>query len=224
MSPSKMKGHRSRLRAIFTEGAKADFTEETLLELLLTYAIPRKDVQPLAKELLKEFGSIDLLLQAEIEDLASVKGVGKQTATLIKLVDHIRSSIPPNKSQVDKSIPVKSQLILPFRTETKEPKELPQKAPESKKPSVAPLFANAVLKEAIHLLPDLPESVSSISKARQFFRDRLHYSAASTRQRNSAYIVRRMFYNGQIDPQLVLFAKRFGRTQALPKSSSSPVG
>jgi len=221
MSPKKMEGHRTRLRARFAESDKTDLSEETLLELLLTYAIPRKDVQQLAKALLKKFGSINLVLQAEIEDLAAIKGIGKQTAIMIKLVDHIRNSAPFEEPQIEITTQVKPQLDLPFRpeikaplTDSKESKQPFQKVPESKKPTIAPLFANAVLKEAIHLLPDLPESVSSISEARQFIRDRLHYSAASTRQRNSAYIVRRVFHNGQIDPQLVLFAKKFGRTQA----------
>jgi DNA repair protein RadC len=219
-----MEGHRTRLRAIFAESDKTDLTEEILLELLLTYAIPRKDVQPLAKELLKKFGSLNLLLKAEIEDLAAVDGVGKQTAILLKLVERIQNAIPleVEEKRADILASAKPQIELPLRSvikeplpESKEPKEPLEKAPEPQKPAIAPLFANAELKEAIQLLPDLPEGLSSISEARQFFRDRLHYSAESTRKRNSAYIVRRMFHNGCIDPQLMLFAKKFGRTQAL---------
>lgn len=216
-----MEGHRSRLRTMFAEGDKSVLTDETLLELLLTYAIPRKDVQPLAKALLKKYGCIDRLLQAELNELSSVKGVGKQTAIMLKLVNHIRKTIPLDEKLTDRTVSVKPQLDLPLKSldkstipDSKEPEAPPKKEPEPQKPVTTPLFANAVLKEAIELLPDLPESVSSISEARQFLRDRLHYSAASTRQRNSAYIVRRMFHNGQIDSSLVLFAKKFGRTHA----------
>jgi DNA repair protein RadC len=56
------------------------------MELLLSYAIPRKDVKPLARELLRKFGSLKAIMDAEKESLEKVKGVGLHAAILIKLI------------------------------------------------------------------------------------------------------------------------------------------
>ena len=57
-----------------------------ILELILTYAIPRKDVKPIAKDLLKRFGDISSVFGAEVSDLTKVDGVGLESATLIKVI------------------------------------------------------------------------------------------------------------------------------------------
>ncbi len=57
-----------------------------LLELLLTYAIPRADVKPLAKDLLKHFGSFTGILDAPTEALMEVAGLKESSATLVRLV------------------------------------------------------------------------------------------------------------------------------------------
>ncbi|MDP1069133.1 hypothetical protein, partial [Klebsiella pneumoniae] len=58
MADSKKTGHRQRLRERFLAGDENSRSEEALLELLLTYAIPQRDVQPLAKHLLEAFGGL----------------------------------------------------------------------------------------------------------------------------------------------------------------------
>lgn len=55
-----------------------------LLELLLTFAIPRREVKPEAKALLAKFGSLKAVLDADLEALSEVKGVGEQAGVLIK--------------------------------------------------------------------------------------------------------------------------------------------
>ena len=52
-------GHRERLRRRFLLGGGRDMPDYELLELLLTIAIPRRDVKPLAKELIRKFGSFE---------------------------------------------------------------------------------------------------------------------------------------------------------------------
>lgn len=79
-------GHRDRLRAKFLDGQLADYEK---LELLLAYAIPRRDVRPLARALVKQFGGVYQVLSASIEDLVSCKGVGHNTAVFIKLVQQM---------------------------------------------------------------------------------------------------------------------------------------
>lgn len=79
-------GHRERLRQNFLDGNLAKY--ETL-ELLLSYAIPRRDVRPLARMLFKRFGGMFQILSASIEDLCTVRGMGRNTAIFIKTVQKI---------------------------------------------------------------------------------------------------------------------------------------
>lgn len=79
-------GHRDRLRAKFLDGQLADYEK---LELLLAYAIPRRDVRPLARSLVKQFGGVYQVLSASIDDLTAVKGIGNNTAVFIKLVQQM---------------------------------------------------------------------------------------------------------------------------------------
>lgn len=65
------------------------FYDYQLLEMLLFYSIPRRDTKPLAKELLETFGSLNALQNANIQQISSVKGVGEETARLIKLTGDI---------------------------------------------------------------------------------------------------------------------------------------
>jgi len=60
-----------------------------LLELLLTYAIPRRDVKPIAKELIERFKGITGVMNASQEELESIEGMGPISATLIRLVKEL---------------------------------------------------------------------------------------------------------------------------------------
>ena len=79
-------GHRQRLRSRFARCGLVGFQDYEIVELLLTYAIPRKDVKPLAKLLTERFHNISGLLNASANDLLSVPGVGLQTAILFRLM------------------------------------------------------------------------------------------------------------------------------------------
>jgi len=79
-------GHRARLRQRFTRAGAQGFSDYELLELLLTYAIPRRDTKPLAKRLVATFGSLHGVLNAPTGRLASIDGMGDQSAVLLRLV------------------------------------------------------------------------------------------------------------------------------------------
>jgi DNA repair protein RadC len=79
-------GHRKRLRERFLRTGRDALADYELLELLVTYSIPRIDTKPIAKALLNRFGSIFSVFQQPIERLLEIKGVGPQTATLIRVV------------------------------------------------------------------------------------------------------------------------------------------
>ena len=79
-------GHRARRKAQFREHGLDVFTDHGALELLLFYAVPQKDVNPLAHRLLERFGSLESVFCAPLEELQEVEGVGEHAATLLTLV------------------------------------------------------------------------------------------------------------------------------------------
>ena len=79
-------GHRKRLRERFIEAGFNALADYELLELLLTYSIPRIDTKPAAKNLLNEFGSIINVFQQPNERLLKTEGIGPQSAVLIRVV------------------------------------------------------------------------------------------------------------------------------------------
>ena len=79
-------GHRQRLRTRFLAGGGKDMPDYEFLELLLMIAIPRKDVKPIAKRLIKKFGSLAGVLNAQIEELQTIYGIKENSATMLKIV------------------------------------------------------------------------------------------------------------------------------------------
>lgn len=79
-------GHRARLRARFVKAGLTGFHDYEVLELLLTFAIPRRDVKPYARALLVRFGSLRAVFDSRLEDLQSVENIGPSAATLIALL------------------------------------------------------------------------------------------------------------------------------------------
>ncbi|MDD4842823.1 MAG: DNA repair protein RadC [Anaerotignum sp.] len=78
-------GHRERMRQRFLQEGGEGFHDHELLELLLYYAVPRGDTNPLAHKLIKEFGSLPTLVEAEPVDISNLCSVGQSTAILISL-------------------------------------------------------------------------------------------------------------------------------------------
>ena len=91
-------GHRDRLRESFDKYGLESFSDINALELLLFYAVPRRDTNPIAHELLDRFGSLDAVFSASERELTEVPGIGKHAASLIRLVPEILK-----KSQVSKA-------------------------------------------------------------------------------------------------------------------------
>lgn len=89
MAVSVHKGHRERLKQRFLEEGLDHFTDVQVLELLLFYAIPQKDTNPIAHTLLDHFGSLSRVLDAPVEELKKVSGIKDNTATLLALVTQL---------------------------------------------------------------------------------------------------------------------------------------
>src|SRR5271165_2841762 len=100
--------HRERLRQRFLAGEHEALSDEVLLELLLSFAIARRDVQPLAKSLLAKFGNLDAVLAAEPAALRKIRGVKDATVALLKLAQHLRKTTrddAPKQLMPPKAIP-----------------------------------------------------------------------------------------------------------------------
>jgi DNA repair protein RadC len=79
-------GHRQRLRDRFLASGADSLQDYELLELLLFAAIPRRDTKPIAKALLRKFGSFGEVISADPRDLAEVKGIGENAVAILKTV------------------------------------------------------------------------------------------------------------------------------------------
>jgi len=83
-------GHRTRLRDRFMQNP-AGLQEYEIVELLLTYAIPQRDVKGIAKELLNTFGAIKGIFEASEEELESIPYIKDKFVTLLKLIREINA-------------------------------------------------------------------------------------------------------------------------------------
>lgn len=106
MNGKDSQGHRERIREKFLNNGIDGFAEYEILELLLTYCIPRKDTKPIAKELLNKFKSLDNVFKADFDKLSAVDGLGKNSIAFLKLIGDLPSIIYKdelkNKKLVDK--------------------------------------------------------------------------------------------------------------------------
>ncbi len=79
-------GHRERMKAEFLACGLEGWPDHRVLELLLFYTIPQGDVNDLAHELVERFGSLAGVLDASVEELKKVKGVGDHTAVFLRML------------------------------------------------------------------------------------------------------------------------------------------
>lgn len=82
-------GHRKRLKERFLKGGMDGLTDINCLELLLFYALPRRDTNPIAHELLDHFGSLSAVLDAPPEQLQKISGISEHAATLLHIIPQL---------------------------------------------------------------------------------------------------------------------------------------
>ncbi|MEG1657876.1 MAG: DNA repair protein RadC [Oscillibacter sp.] len=82
-------GHREKMRLRFQNTGLSGFADHEALELLLYYAIPRQDTNPIAHRLMERYGSLSAVLSAPMEDLQKVEGIGERGAILLSLVPQL---------------------------------------------------------------------------------------------------------------------------------------
>ena len=97
-------GHRERLRKSFLEHGLQGMHDINALELLLFYAIPRRDTNEIAHHLLERFGTLDGVFSASSEELCEVDGIGENAAALIALIPEIMKKSRLSKAKEIKQI------------------------------------------------------------------------------------------------------------------------
>ena len=211
-------GHRERLKAHFIAGDDGAHADEALLELLLTYAIPQRDVQPLAKKLLATFGSLSAVLSADIATLCKQEGIREHSAVLLKLADWIRKREEQSTvKQAQREILTTPTLFPEVVSEDSRVQKVsaPTTKP-AKKSSRAKtgLFVKPLLNESMDVLPQLPDT-ESLAEVRNFLSANLHFNGQTTRDRYAYFITQRMFPDGYADLALRTFARTHAGQRAL---------
>ncbi len=79
-------GHRSRLRERFLKGGFASLADYEIVELLLTLCIPRRDVKQTARALLKQFGNVRGVLDAPVDELRKIPGIGEVAPVALRVI------------------------------------------------------------------------------------------------------------------------------------------
>ena len=90
-------GHRERLRNRYFYAGENGLPDYDMLELLLTYAIQRRDVKQIARDLLDKFHTLSGVLDADVDELCTVDGIGKNSALLITLIRNLCSRYLENQ-------------------------------------------------------------------------------------------------------------------------------
>ena len=112
MNEKDNQGHRERIKEKFLKNGIDGFAEYEILELLLTYCIPRKDTKPIAKELLNKFKSLDNIFKADFDKLFAIDGLGKNSIAFLKLIGDLPSIIYKDELKNKKLIDRETLKIL----------------------------------------------------------------------------------------------------------------
>ncbi|MBN2060564.1 MAG: DNA repair protein RadC [Deltaproteobacteria bacterium] len=96
---NRTKGHRNRLREKFLEGGLERFSDEEVIEFLLSLGTPRKDVKQPAREALKKFGSLSETLSSGTENLIKIRGIGPKNALYLNLIHQVAGRYLKDKAR-----------------------------------------------------------------------------------------------------------------------------
>jgi DNA repair protein RadC len=103
--------HRQRLKDKYREAGIDAFHDYERVELLLSYAIPRQDVKPLAKELLRQFGTLRGIVDADAAELENIHGIGEHTTVLLKLIKDLCVIYLREKAEGKRQISCTTELL-----------------------------------------------------------------------------------------------------------------
>lgn len=104
MTKSIHTGHRERMKAEFLARGLEGWPDHRVLEFLLFYSIPQGDVNGLAHQLIERFGSLAGVLDASVEELRKVKGVGEHTAILLRALPGVLGRYSGSRARVGRVV------------------------------------------------------------------------------------------------------------------------
>jgi len=111
-------GHRDKMKRRFLAEGLDHFEEHNILELILFFAIPRRDTNEIAHQLLHRFGSLSKVLEADVEDLCQVDGIGAHAALLLKTYPAVAKRYYKSRFRRAKHLPeyqdMGQELVLHF--------------------------------------------------------------------------------------------------------------
>ena len=110
-------GHRQRMKERFLREGLDHFSDIQVLELLLFYGIPRQDTNPIAHSLLEHFGSLAQVLEAPVDELCKVPGVGRSAAVLLSMMLPIGRFYQKNRAENVKilaSVEACGEYLVPY--------------------------------------------------------------------------------------------------------------
>jgi len=193
-NPSSHAGHRDRLRSRFLEAPQA-LSEAELLELLLVYAIPRRDVAPIARGLLERYTDLSHVLSAPLDELQAFPGLGESSAALLRLVDTLVKPMVSDASQPT-LFPLPAAVIETGSAESAgagEPRERSMR-----------VFTNDEIANSLAFLPRAVE-FTRLEDYQHFLQAQLPYNSQETRRRRANYFLDRFFPAGRLDTPLRTF-------------------
>jgi DNA repair protein RadC len=97
-------GHRERLRERFLKSGFAGMADHEVVEILLTLAIPRKDVKERAKALLARFGNLKGIFDAPLEELRAIHGIGSVAPTAFRIIREAANLYLQQKAESETSL------------------------------------------------------------------------------------------------------------------------
>ncbi|MBW2339966.1 MAG: DNA repair protein RadC [Deltaproteobacteria bacterium] len=106
-------GHRKRLRERFTKSGFSGMAEHEVIELLLTLAIPRKDVKKPAKLLFAHFGNLKGIFEAPLEELRSIPGIGTVAPVALRIIREASNLYLQQKAEIEASL-VSTEALYKF--------------------------------------------------------------------------------------------------------------
>ena len=107
-------GHRKRLKNRVKKYGLSSLAEHEILELVLMYAIPRKNTNPIAHELLNKFGSLSGVIDADINQLKLIKGLGEESAFFLTILREFVHIYLENKKQTEDIIFKNNQNVITY--------------------------------------------------------------------------------------------------------------
>jgi len=184
MAKSDKIGHRQKLRSRFQVGDAASRSDEMLLELLLSYAIVRKDVRSLAHELIQVFGSLSQVLSASPNELLKIEGVGEASIALLKAVNFIRLRDVHGETRnpkLKKGDSVQKKLFKNLPENQLQPDSEVNRQHKLEKPAISPGQ------------PEKKREISSITKSTDLVQPSPHSSQPSKKASSDDKRIRRKF-------------------------------